>query len=221
MGYSSNRYATVDRQTMGQESRTSSLTAARLEELQQAGGGASYGPYPAHPPINRRTSQSPGNPLGPPGAHIGAHPGNYPGAHTGAYPAHPASHPGSHTVGTPLGPQRNGGRPSPPNGHMSVSNGFTPPQTTNGRPSPPVKQPVPHHPPGHGNMVAAHQVEQRVGVSSLHPPGKIPQVRSLTGSASASAESGDSSGCSGLVDSENSAHSSQGSLGPQARVSVR
>lgn len=60
MGYSSNRYGTVDRQAMGQESRTNSLTAARLDELQQVG---SYGAYP---PINRRISQSPGNPLGGP-----------------------------------------------------------------------------------------------------------------------------------------------------------
>ncbi|OCL05119.1 hypothetical protein AOQ84DRAFT_414306 [Glonium stellatum] len=166
MGYSSNRYGTVDRQAMGQESRTNSLTAARLDELQQVG---SYGAYP---PINRRISQSPGNPLGGP---------------------------------------RPGGRPSPPNGY---------PQP-NGRPSPPgVRQPVPRHPMGHGNAVAPQQVEQHAGVSNLYPPKIGPQVRSLTGSASASAESGDS-GASAQLDSENSAHSSQSSLGPRPPIGVR
>jgi 2-dehydropantoate 2-reductase len=57
MGYSSNRYGDVDRGTMGAQSRTNSLTAARLDEM-----GGSYGPYP---PNNRRASQSPGNPLSP------------------------------------------------------------------------------------------------------------------------------------------------------------
>ena len=167
MGYSSNRYGTVDRQAMGQESRTNSLTAARLDELQQ---GGSYGAYP---PVNRRISQSPGNPLS-------------------------------------AGP-RPGGRPSPPNGY---------PQP-NGRPSPPgVRQPVPRHPMGHGNAVAPQQVEQHAGVSNLYPPKIGPQVRSLTGSASASAESGDS-GASAQLDSENSAHSSRSSLGPRPPIGVR
>lgn len=167
MGYSSNRYGTVDRQAMGQESRTNSLTSTRLDELQQ---GGSYGGYP---PVNRRISQSPGNPLS-------------------------------------AGP-RPGGRPSPPNGY---------PQP-NGRPSPPgVRQPVPRHPMGHGNAVAPQQVEQHAGVSNLYPPKIGPQVRSLTGSASASAESGDS-GASAQLDSENSAHSSQSSLGPRPPIGVR
>lgn len=63
----------------------------------------------------------------------------------------------------------------------------------NGRPSPPngMQQPVPRYPPGQGNSVAPHQVEQHAGVSSLHPP-QSKNVRSLTGSASASANSGDS-----------------------------
>ena len=65
MGYSSNRYGTVDRQAMGNESRTNSLTAARLNELQGAGtnagmNGAYPGPAPA--PLARRSSQSPAGP---------------------------------------------------------------------------------------------------------------------------------------------------------------
>ena len=160
MGYSSNRYGTVDRASMGVESRTNSLTAARLDELQN-GGPTQNGPYPTP----RRTSQSPGNPYG-----------------------------------------RINGRPSPPNGYGG------PP---NGRPSPPagMRQPVPRHPPGQGNSVAPQQVEQYAGVSSLHPSKGPIQVRSLTGSASASAESGESA--------EPSAHSSQSSLGPRPPVGVR
>lgn len=111
MGYSSNRYGDVDRGAMGAQSRTNSLTAARLDEM-----SGTYGPYP---PNSRRASQSPGNPLSP-------------------------------------GPRPNG-RPSPPNGY----NGMTP----NGRPSPPggMRQPMPRHPPGMGNMVAPQQVEQHAG----------------------------------------------------------
>ncbi|OCK78652.1 hypothetical protein K432DRAFT_88201 [Lepidopterella palustris CBS 459.81] len=179
MGYSSNRYGNVDRQAMGQESRTNSLTAARLDEL-QGGNGSAYGAYP---PMNRRTSQSPGNPLSP-------------------------------------GP-RPGARPSPPHGYPQP-NGMQPNgMQTNGGPSPPgMRQPVPRHPPGHGNAVAPQQVEQHAGVSNLYPPKVGPQVRSLTGSASASAESGDS-GASAQLDSENSAHSSQSSLGPRPPIGVQ
>jgi hypothetical protein len=145
MSYSSNRYGNVDRGQMHAGSRTNSLTASHLQELQN--GPNMNGAYP------RRVSQSPGN----------------------AY--------------TP-----------------SIRGG-------NGRPSPPnrVQQPVPRYPPGHGNMVAPQQVEQRVGVSTLQPP-NIKPVRSLTGSASASAGSGDSTN----LGSEPSAHSSQSSLGPRA-----
>ncbi|TKA53930.1 hypothetical protein B0A49_12718, partial [Cryomyces minteri] len=64
MGYSSDRYGGVDRHKMGQESRTNSLTAERLNELQRGGGAGYNGGYPT---ISRRTSQSPGNPLGPGG----------------------------------------------------------------------------------------------------------------------------------------------------------
>ncbi|CAO2651279.1 Nn.00g095760.m01.CDS01 [Neocucurbitaria sp. VM-36] len=170
MGYSSNRYGDVDRGTMGAQSRTNSLTASRLDELQM---GGNYGAYPPNP---RRTSQSPGNPLSP-------------------------------------GP-RPIGRPSPPNGY--APNGMPPNgMPPNGRPSPPgMRQPVPRHPPGMGNAVAPQQVEQQAGVSNLYPPKSRPQVRSLTGSASAS-------GSSGHIDSENSAHSSQSSLGPRPPLGVR
>ena len=177
MGYSSNRYGNVDRQAMGMESRTNSLTAARLDELQY-NGGPPNGPGPVNGHLNgppgpypRRASQSPGNPYSP---QIGR-----------------------------------GGRPSPPNGFGGP---------VNGRPSPPagMRQPVPRHPPGQGNSVAPQQVESYAGVSALQPPkGKI--VRSLTGSASASAGSGDSTN----LDSEPSAHSSQSSLGPRPQIGVR
>ncbi|AEO54870.1 2-dehydropantoate 2-reductase-like protein [Thermothelomyces thermophilus ATCC 42464] len=104
-----------------------------------------------------------------------------------------------------------GGRPSPPNG-------LPPQQQNGGRPSPPegVQQPMPRYPPGHGNNVAPHQVEQHAGVSALQPP-KSRSARSLTGSASASAGSGDSTN----LDSEPSAHSSQTSLGPRPPIGVR
>ncbi len=172
MGYSSNRYGNVDRQNLGRESRTTSLTTARLDELQYNGPPTgAVGTYP------RRTSQSPGNPYSPQMT-------------------------------------RGNGRPSPPNGYMG------PP--VNGRPSPPgaFQQPVPRYPPGQGNSVAPQQVEQHAGVSALNQPKGLKNVRSLTGSASASAGSGDS-GASLHIDSENSAHSSQSSLGPRAPIGVR
>lgn len=187
LGYSSDRYGNVDRHVMGQESRTNSLTAERLHELQRGGSyngpmpngpmpnGPMNGPMP--PPMARRASQSPGQPLGPQGRQQ---------------------------------------RPSPPNGysHHGVS--------TNGRPSPPggMRAPVPRHALGHGNAVAPQQVEQQVGVSSLYPPKSGPQARSLTGSASASAGSGDSNR-SAHIDSEPSAHSSSSSLGPRAPIGVQ
>ncbi|KAK8215902.1 putative dehydropantoate reductase [Phyllosticta capitalensis] len=162
LGYSSDRYGNVDRANMGQQSRTNSLTAARLDEMH---GPGPYGPYPP----GRRASQSPGNPLSP-----------------------------------------SRGRPSPPGGYPPYANGLP-----NGRPSPPgMRAPVPRHPPGHGNAVAPQQVEQYAGVSNPYPPKNAPQVRSLTGSASASAESGDS-GASAHVESEPSAASSQSSIGRQ------
>ncbi|KFA49664.1 hypothetical protein S40293_01375 [Stachybotrys chartarum IBT 40293] len=128
--------------------------------------------------------------------------GGPPGPMNGGYPRRTSQSPGN-----PYGPamRGGGGRPSPPNG-------MGPPM--NGRPSPPesVRQPVPRYPPGHGNTVAPQQVEQHIGVSALHPP-KTRVVRSLTGSASASAGSGD-------PDSEPSAQSSQSSL-QRAPIGVR
>jgi len=193
MGYSSDRYGNVDRHNLGQESRTNSLTAERLNELQK-------GPPSGHqngPPMSRRGSQSPGNPLSP-------------GAR-----------------------QQPGRRHSPPNGYNSHHG----PGLNNGRPSPPgmMRQPVPRHPPGHGNAVAPSHIEQQgaataattttTGVSHLYPPKSGPhhhQIRSLTGSASASAGSGESNR-SAPLDSEPSAHSSSSSLGPRggAPIGVR
>ena len=162
MGFSSNRYGAVDRKEMQDESRTNSLTAARLQEIHGGGGGPypgpnNGGPYPGPNngggpfpgPPNRRTSRSPGNPFSP--------------------------------MGRPMG------RPSPP--HDAYMH---PPPGRNGRPSPPgiVQAPTPRYPPGQGNMVHPQQVEQQVGVSKPYPP-KVP-TKSLTGSASASAGSGDS-----------------------------
>jgi hypothetical protein len=176
VGYSSDRYANVDRMNMGHESRTNSLTAERLSELQHGGMPGNFGPggYPS----NRRGSHSPGNALGMNGR--------------------PPSQ-----------------RPSPPNGY---------PPGPNGRPSPPggLRQPMPRHMSGPAHMGPAHMVEQQNGVSNLYPPksGPPPQVRSLTGSASASAGSGDSNR-SARLDSEPSAHSSSSSLGPRAAIPVR
>jgi ketopantoate reductase len=170
LGYSSNRYANVDRGEMGKESRQNSLTTERLNELSQ--GGMSYGAYP--PPIQRRQSQSPGNPLSPPVK-----------------------------------------RPSPPNGYPQA-NGHM-----NGRPSPPgMRQPVPRYPPGHGNVVAPSQVEQHAGVSNPYPQKPNPQVRSLTGSASASAASGESSGASARVDSSTSSENSSLETRPVAKTAL-
>ncbi|KAI5867583.1 ApbA-domain-containing protein [Durotheca rogersii] len=117
---------------------------------------------------------------------------NGPGGMSGPYPRRASQSPAS-----PYSPSMRGG---------------------NGRPSPPdgVRQPVPRHPPGQGNMVAPHQVEQHVGVSSLLPP-NAKTADSLTGSASASAASGDSMHSG----SGPSAHSSISSLGPRPPTGVR
>ncbi|KAL6361471.1 hypothetical protein LRP88_04939 [Fusarium phalaenopsidis] len=129
----------------------------------------------------------------------GPGPGGPPGMN-GAYPRRASQSPGN-----PYSPSMRGGsrRGSPPNGYGPGMNG---------RPSPPdgVRQPVPRHPPGQGNAVAPQQVEQHIGVSAL-PQTKPRNVRSLTGSASASAGSGESG----------SANSSQGSLPPRPPIGVR
>jgi hypothetical protein len=139
---------------------------------------------------------------------------NGPGGMGGPYPRRASQSPGN-----PYSPSIRGGsgRPSPPNGIPNGTGGPGGP-SSQGRPSPPngVRQPVPRYPPGQGNSVAPQQVEQRVGVSSLQPP-RVKNVRSLTGSASASAGSGDSTN----LESEPSAHSSQSSLGPRAPIGVQ
>ncbi|OAP61356.1 hypothetical protein AYL99_03559 [Fonsecaea erecta] len=169
MGFSSNRYGSVDRKEMANESRANSLTANRLQEL-----GANGGPYPGPP--SRRTSRSPGNPFSSNG--------------------------------------RGPNRPSPP------LDPYIQPGQRNGRPSPPggIPAPVPRYPPGQGGIIPPHQMEQ-AGVSKPFPPPKAP-VKSLTGSASASAGSGDSG--SANIDSEPSAHSSTSSFAPrQQMLSIR
>jgi Ketopantoate reductase PanE/ApbA C terminal len=92
MMYSSNRYGAVDRKELHDESRANSLTANRVQELGHGGG-----PYPAPP--SRRTSQSPGNPLGGMGRGMGR-----PSPPNEGHPPHPN--------GVPNGT----GRPSPPGG---------------------------------------------------------------------------------------------------------
>ncbi|KAI0405946.1 ketopantoate reductase PanE/ApbA-domain-containing protein [Xylaria palmicola] len=123
----------------------------------------------------------------------------------------------SHLQELQNGPGMNGAYPR--RASQSPGNPYTPSMRGgNGRPSPPngMQQPVPRYPPGHGNTVAPQQVEQRLGVSTLQPPNVKP-VRSLTGSASASAGSGDSTN----LGSEPSAHSSQSSLGPRPPLGAR
>ncbi|KAL3460632.1 ketopantoate reductase PanE/ApbA-domain-containing protein [Aspergillus heterothallicus] len=140
----------------------------------------------------------------------------------GPYPSYPGSRRNSQSPGTPFGgPGPRMGRPAtaqehPPNGHMNgPMNGPMNAPMNGSHPSPPgaMRAPVPRYPPGQGNAVGPQQVEQ-YGVSNPYSAKGTPKQRSLTGSASASAESGDS-GASATLDSENSAHSSQISLGPQ------
>lgn len=144
-----------------------------------------------------------------------------PGQNAGMNGAYPSPHRTSMSPGDPFNPgRRPNGRPSPPGDGYLAPNGMQ----MNGRPSPPgiMRQPVPRHPLGQGNAVAPQQVEQHAGVSNLYPPIGLPpkNVRSLTGSASASAGSGDS-GASAQIDSENSATSSQSSLANRPPIRVR
>jgi hypothetical protein len=130
----------------------------------------------------------------------------------GGYPSMPRriSHSPS-DMPTPRAP----GQPGPPQ-HRSASGA-----TMNGLPIPEVRQPTPRHPPGHGNAVAPKEVEQRAGVSNLYPPKRGPQDRSLTGSASASADSGESGRSQNIDSVQTSAYSSQASLDARPRVGVR
>ncbi|KAN0067088.1 Ketopantoate reductase PanE/ApbA C terminal domain containing protein [Elaphomyces granulatus] len=200
MGYSSNRYGSVDRKEMHVESRANSLTAGRMSD---------FNPGPGPYPPSRRTSQSPGMSSGPNGRGMMGRP---PPGHDPAYWPPNGMPPNGMP---PNGMPPNGMPPNgmPPNGmppNRMSPNGISPA----GRPSPPgnMRAPIPRY-PGHGTAVAPQQVEN-LGVSNSYSAKRSPNVRSLTGSASASAESGDS-GASANIDSENSAHSSQISLGPQ------
>ncbi|KAK5129073.1 hypothetical protein LTR85_000406 [Meristemomyces frigidus] len=200
MGYSSDRYGNVDRMNMGHESRTNSLTAERLSELQH-NGPSPGGPFP---PMSRRGSQSPGNPLSP---------GQRPPQHMQRVspPNGYAPHPQSQRISPPNGyghhPQANGGPQYGPNG-------------PNGRPSPPgLRQPVPQR----NNVAVPQQIEQTTsGVSTLKPQSNNSQVRSLTGSASASAGSGESNRSGALAgdSSELSGNSSSSSLNPRVAPGI-
>ncbi|KAI5464154.1 ketopantoate reductase PanE/ApbA-domain-containing protein [Mariannaea sp. PMI_226] len=120
---------------------------------------------------------------------FGPGPGGPPGMN-GAYPRRTSQSPAN-----AYSPSMRGGRRgSPPNGYGPGPGG---------RPSLPdgVRQPIPRYPPGQGNQVAPQQVEQHVGVSNL-PYIKSINVSSLTGSASASVDSGE-------LDCSPSVHSSQ------------
>ena len=134
---------------------------------------------------------------------------NHNGMPGGPYPRRSSQSPG-YINSPPIGGPRGNGRPSPPNGSMNgyPAGGRTPPGGM-------MRQPIPQYPPGQGNAVMPQQVEQHAGVSALNPPKGPMNKRSLTGSASASAGSGDN------LDSENSAHSSQSSLGPRLPMGVR
>lgn len=146
------------------------------------------GDFPPHPyPPSRRNSHSPAAPFGvPPGPRM-SRPMPGPGPGPGPSPGGADHH---QHLGPPNGPSHTG-NPSPPH----------------------VRAPVPRYPPGHGNAVGPQQVEQHYGVSNPIPAKGAPKHRSLTGSASASAKSGDSG--SGNLESENSAQSSQLSFGAQ------
>lgn len=128
------------------------------------------------------------------------------GPNGGPFPG-PPSRRTSRSPGNPFSPMGRGiSRPSPPiDPYM--------PQR-NGRPSPPggMPAPVPRYPPGQGNMVQPNQVEQ-AGVSKSFPP--KPPVKSLTGSASASAGSSDN------IESDPSANSSTSSFAPRPMVSAQ
>ncbi|TQB77229.1 hypothetical protein MPDQ_004629 [Monascus purpureus] len=127
---------------------------------------------------------------------------------------YPQSRRNSQSPGTPLGPPGRGvaGRPMP-----GGDPGYNPSNGPSyGQPSPPgnMRAPIPRYPSGPSNTVGPQQFEQQYGVSNPYPAKGSPNNISLTGSASASAGSGDS-GASANIDSENSAHSSQISVGVQ------
>ncbi|RPB13103.1 hypothetical protein P167DRAFT_553156 [Morchella conica CCBAS932] len=161
MGYSSNRYGSVDRKMLSDSSRANSLTARGLDEItgmSVRGGGGAYPPHPGQmpPPPNRRTSMSPGDvrPNGP-----GPRPG---------YPADQRNF-------------RHASNTHPPNGHFP--NGHPPP---NG----PLRQPSPRFPEGQVLPQQAGQIPDGVSQTNLLKGSTSNRDRSTTGSASASADSG-------------------------------
>ena len=128
------------------------------------------------------------------------------------YPAPPVRRT-SRSPGNPFGPSgRDMGRPSPPHDI------YSPGALRNGGPYPingNLPAPTPRYPPGQGSNVRPQHVEQQAVVSKPFPPPKGP--KSVTGSASASAGSGDSG--SANIDSEPSAHSSTSSFAPRPMFS--
>ena len=142
----------------------------------------------------------------------------------GDYPPprpYPGSRRNSHSPAAPFP----GGPPGPRMGRPMTAHdsNLGPPggPPRNGHPSPPgnMRTPVPRNPSGQGPPVGPQQIEQHYGVSNTLPAKGPPKNKSLTGSASASAESGDS-GASANLESEASAHSSQISLGDQHVVAA-
>ncbi|KAI5816632.1 2-dehydropantoate 2-reductase-like protein [Pyronema omphalodes] len=160
MGYSSNRYGTVDRKVMMESSRANSMTSNRGGDIRSdpSFGGGAYPPMPGS--------------------------GNGNGG-SGAYPPMPRR------MSTSQGDPRNGYNATPRN-----VNGHSPPHNGHG-------QPMPKH-------AYPHQVDHHIGDGVRQPSiMKGPtgnQVRSTTGSASASL-----SNDSGSAGGELSAYSSSSS----------
>lgn len=140
----------------------------------------------------------------------------------GDYPPrpYPTSRRNSHSPAAPF-PGPPGPRMGRPMTAHDPSMGGPPGGPHNGHPSPPgnMRTPVPRNPSGQAPPGGPQQIEQHYGVSNSFPAKGPPKNKSLTGSASASAESGDS-GASANLDSEASAHSSQISLGDQHVVAA-
>ncbi|KAF8540212.1 ketopantoate reductase PanE/ApbA C terminal-domain-containing protein [Trichophaea hybrida] len=178
MGYSSNRYGTVDRKMITDNSRANSMTSQRggVRDDPAFGGGA-YPPMPnggsAYPPMPNGGS---------------------------AYP------PMSRRLSTSPGDTRNSNGYGPRNGHPPDQRGYR-----GGPPDGQIRQPIPKHAPGQNGF--PHQVEQHISDGVRQPSiMKGPsgnQVRSTTGSASASLSNDSGSASTG---GETSAYSSSSSL---------
>jgi len=188
LGYSSNRYGNVDRAAMTSTSRANSMSSQRVDvndiRDNHAFGGGAYPPMPsgnggAYPPM--------------PNGNGSAYPPMPSGGGGGAYPPMPN---GRRMSSSPATTHANGY--SPRNGHPQ--GGY--------RPEGPPNRPPSKHP---GQNGYPHQVEQRVSDGVRQPPiMKGPSsntVRSTTGSASASLDSGSAS-----TGGDTSAYSSSSSL---------